>query len=36
MQGKNNKIYVTYNGRKKRLKRKLDGLMFQFMVLITI
>ena len=26
MQGKNNKIYVTYNGRKKRLKRKLDGL----------
>lgn len=26
MQGKNNKIYVTYNGRKKKLKRKLDGL----------
>ena len=26
MLGKNNKIYVTYNGRKKKLKRKLDGL----------
>ena len=25
-QGKNNHIFVTYNGKKKRLKRKLDGL----------
>ena len=25
-QGKNNQIFVTYNGKKKRLKRKLDGL----------
>lgn len=25
-QGKNNQIFVTYNGKKKRLRRKLNGL----------